>query len=135
MTMIDARLVTLSISNGGTPEQFLALGGLQESEIEWLSQPPEARPISENAWFRAQEGAGPRSLRLSGSGLHDASEGETRLLTVLQAAQAARFRIRFGSTQTVEARFFVTRYQRRMSRSGLVESSLSLQSSGEVTIS
>ena len=132
MSLMDARNVTLSISNGLLPEVFLPLGGLREAEAEWQSRPPAAATLTSGPWMRAVDHAGTRSLMLRGSGAFEASAGEARLLTAVQTGAAVRFRIEFDGVQTTEGFFHVTRYRRRMDRARLVEAEVTLQSSGEI---
>jgi predicted secreted protein len=134
MTMMDARQVALSISNGLTQENFLPVGGLTATEAEWTRRPPRAGSLSDGPWERALEEAGPRALTLRGQGVFEASAGEALLLTAVQTGRATRFRLTFGTTQTVQGAFHITRYRRRMDRDGLVEAELTLESSGEVTL-
>jgi predicted secreted protein len=131
MTFTRGEQITLSISNGQTPEVFLPLGGLQESETEWNHRPIALSALSTGGWQAAAEGSGSRSVRIQGRGLFDAGAGEARLLSVLSAGQFARIRIIFGAQQ-MEALFHVTQYIRRARRRQLVEARLTLESSGPV---
>lgn len=132
MSLMDARQVNLSIGDGGAPETFLPLGGLQEAEAEWQARPPAIATLSDGPWSRTLENAGARSLSLRGSGLFEGSPGEARLLLAVQSGLAVRLRIDFGGVQQNEGLFYVTRYRRRVRRDRLVEAEVTLESSGEI---
>ncbi|MBY0355380.1 MAG: phage tail protein [Rickettsiales bacterium] len=135
MTMMDGRQVSLWISNGATPEVMLALGGLTESEAEWLARPAALTAVSSNGWAHSLSGSGPRSLVLRGEGVFEASAGEARLLLAAQSAAHTRFRLQFSSVQTVEGLFVVTRYVRTATRDGVVQTRLTLESAGPMVVS
>jgi predicted secreted protein len=129
MTLMRSEQVTLSVGNGLSPETYLPLGGLVESELEWSSRPVPLTSLAAGAWQQVAEDSGKRSVILQGRGLFEASAGEARLVNALHEGQAVAFRIDFGA-QRLEGQFQVTRYARRTRRGGIVEARLMLESSG-----
>lgn len=129
MTIMRSEQVMISVGSGLTPETYLPLGGLVESDLEWASRPVPLTTLAAGAWQQAAEASGTRSVTLQGRGLFEASAGEARLVSALHAGQAVAFRIDFGS-QRLEGVFHVTRYARRARRGGVVDARLTLESSG-----
>jgi predicted secreted protein len=120
----------LLLKYGGT-----TLGGLRATEYTITNEEIEVTNHGSNQYKEVLDGAGIRSMTVSGSGIHD---GDAATLDAVEdlciAGTLGTFTV-VDPDRTYSASFKVTEFGRSGEYNGAQEYSISLQSSGTVTIS
>lgn len=126
----------LQIEDSGTPGAFTTMGGLRSNSLTINNEAIDATNKGSNQWREVLDGAGIRSMSMSGSGIF------TNSATLSQARADAingtlrKFKmIDSDSGDTFTGLFKITSMERGGEHNGEMTWSMSLESSGEVTVS
>lgn len=112
MTAYKGNLVLLKIGDGGTPQQFVTIGGMRTARMSVNRQVVAAGDVLSDGWRRALAGCGRASVRIQGDGVFTGSAGEQRLREKAMTGAVADFRLFFGNGDRMEAGFVVAGYER-----------------------
>lgn len=125
----------LKIEDSGTPGQFTTFGGLRSNSLTINNEAIDVTNKGSNQWRTLLDGAGIRSMSISGSGVFTNSQ------TLSQARQDCingtlrKFQmIDDDSGDTFEGFYKITSMERGGEYNGEMTWSLSLESSGEITV-
>lgn len=134
MTAQKGSLVLLKIGNGGTPsETFTTVGGLRTTSFTHNNQTVDTTNKQSGAWRELLDGAGTRSVSISGSGIFTDSAAEETLRGYAMANSIHNFELTFGNGDTLAGPFQITSYQRAGSYNDAETYSITLASAGQVS--
>jgi len=134
MSAQKGSLVLLKIGNGGSPtETFATVGGLRTTGFTLNNQAVDATNKDSGAWRALLEGAGIRSITLSGSGIFTDAASEETVRTQAFANSIRNYELHFGNGDKLAGAFQITSYQRSGNHDAEEIYSISLASSGSIT--
>lgn len=134
MTAQKGSLVLLKVGNGGSPtETFTTIGGLRTTSFTHNNQPVDISNKDSGAWRALLDGAGIRSLSISGSGVFTDSAAEETVRGFAMSNAIKNYQITFGNGDSLKGPFQITAYQRTGSFNNEETYALALASAGEVT--
>jgi predicted secreted protein len=111
MTANPGSDVVIQIGDGATPETFTTLGGLQLAALTVNQQALDAGNVSTGAWRIVPDGAGERSVTISGTGIFTGSAGEGTLRANAFSGANRNYTFVFGGG-SLSGPFLITRYER-----------------------
>lgn len=127
-------LVLLKVGNGGSPtETFTTIGGLRTNSFTHNNQTVDTTSKDSGAWRQLLDGAGIRSITLSGSGVFTDAATEETVRGFAMNNQIKNYQMTFGNGDSMTGAFQITSYQRAGSYNGEETYSLTLASAGTVT--
>lgn len=127
-------LVLLKVGNGATPtELFTSIGGLRTTSFTHNNQSVDATNRESGAWRALLDGAGMRSISISGSGVFTDSAAEEAVRGFALSNSVRNYELTFGNGDKLTGPFQITAYQRAGSYSDAETYSLTLASAGQVT--
>jgi TP901-1 family phage major tail protein len=124
----------LKISDGGSPINFVTLAGLKTTNFAINAETVNITHKGSGGWRELLGGAGIRSVSVSGSGVFTNSAAELRLRTKALAGDLDDYQLSFESGETIRAKFQVSRLDYAGDYNGERTYSISLESSGGLTI-
>jgi TP901-1 family phage major tail protein len=134
MTAQKGSLVLLKVGDGATPtESFTTVGGLRTTNFTHNNQTVDATNKDSGAWRELLDGAGTRSVSISGSGVFTDSAAEETVRGYAMENSVKNFELTFGNGDKLSGPFQITSYQRAGSYSDVETYSLTLSSAGQVT--
>lgn len=133
MTAIQGSLFLLKASEGGTPENFITLGGIRATDMMLGNRAADASHVESGAWRQLLDNAGERAISISGDGLFTDAASEEAVRACAFAGSSLRFRLCFAHGGMLEGPFMVTHYHRGGSHDGEENYALRLESAGAVT--
>lgn len=125
----------LHIGDGGSSETFTALGGMQRNDILVENERLRSDTPSSGPWESAPAALGHQRVTITGSGIFTDSSAEASLHTLAFSKAIAQFKLTFGNGDELTGPFMVTRYQRTGIHDEPERTSLTLISTGAVTMS
>lgn len=131
MVAQQGRLLLLKIGNGGTPENFSTVGGLQLTRLV-LEQQPVAADTRESGAWRKLVAAGIRGVTISGKGVFTDLAAEETVRANAFAGTIANYRLQFGNGDELTAPCLITRYEREGEMNAPEACALTLQNAGAV---
>jgi TP901-1 family phage major tail protein len=133
MTSQPGSLVLLKVGDGGAPETFTPVGGLVLTSFIHRNEGIDATTLDSGAWHELLEGAGMRTVSISGSGRFTDSAAEEAVRANAMNASIRNYRITFGNGDVLSGKFQIMSYQRGGANGNIEVYSLSLASSGPIT--
>jgi len=132
MTAQNGALVLIKAGNGGSPEVFTTIGGLQVNEMLLNCHALNATNLESGAWQQLLGSAGNLSLHISGNGLFTNSTSEETVRGNAFSGSANNYEFVFANGNYVTGPFMITTYQ----RSGQYDSeeiyALTMESAGTI---
>ncbi|MGE3714352.1 MAG: phage major tail protein, TP901-1 family [Alphaproteobacteria bacterium] len=126
-------LLLLKVGDGGEPESFTTIGGLRTNSLTHNNQTVDTTNKDSGAWRQLLQGAGLRSVSLTGSGVFTDSATEETVRGYAMANEIRNYQMTFGNGDVLEGPFHITAYQRAGSYNNEETYSLTLVSAGTVT--
>lgn len=134
MTAIEARKFTLALGNGGDPQVFTEIGGIQSHMMQLVNTiKADISTDKTNAWNYAHSGLGRKRLTVSVEGVFTDSMVEEALRFNAFAHETPDFEIRMGTGDRMRGAFAIVEYQRHAGMEGAVQYRCVLQSAGEIS--
>lgn len=109
------------------------MGGLRTTNFTHNNQTVDATNKDSGAWRELLDGAGTRSVSISGSGVFTDSAAEETVRGYAMENSVKNFELTFGNGDKLSGPFQITSYQRAGSYSDVETYSLTLSSGGQVT--
>lgn len=125
--------LVLRIGDGGTPEGFLAVGGLIARSLALTAQSIDGSHVGSAGWRDLVSGAGPSSARISGSGAFVGDAAAKEVQAVFFGAEVRRWQIDLPGLGVMEGAFQVLRLEFAGPYAGEMRMSLALASTGVLT--
>ncbi len=134
MTAQKGSLVLLKVGNGATPtETFTTVGGLRANSFTHNNQAVDTTNKDSGAWRQLLDGAGTRSITISGSGVFTDVASEETVRGFAMGNQIKNYQMTFGNGDSMTGPFQITSYQRSGNYNGEETYALALASAGTVT--
>lgn len=133
MSVLAGKDFLLQSGDGAEPEVFTTAGGLRTSSFSINGEAVDGTHQGSAGWKELVAGAGISSMAISGSGLFTSAANVTQMQTRCVAKTLNNYRISDG-TATYTGKFQVTKFERAGEYKGEQTWSVSLESSGVVTI-
>lgn len=110
MAQYPGRGLLIKISDGGNPATYLTVGGIRPTNFSIANEPVEVTNKDSNGFRQYLEGAGTRSLAVSGSGVYDNGPGINKLEEAARTNAFADIRILFPNGDDVTGDFHVSNF-------------------------
>ena len=134
MTAQKGSLLLLKVGDGGGPtEIFTTVGGLRTTSFTHNNQTVDATSKDSGAWRELLNGAGTRSVTISGSGVFTDAASEETVRGFAMNNQVKNYQMTFGNGDSMSGAFQISSYQRAGSYNNEETYSLTLASAGPVT--
>lgn len=134
MTAQKGSLLLLKVGDGATPtENFTTVGGLRTTGFTHNNQTVDATNKDSGAWRQLLDGAGTRSITISGSGVFTDAVSEETVRGFAMNNQIKNYKMTFGNGDSMTGPFQITSYQRAGNHNNEETYSISLASAGAVT--
>lgn len=125
----------LKIGDGGSPVAYSTLAGLRTTQLSVNGEAVNVTSKDSGGWRELLAGAGVRSVSVAGAGVFTGSAAETRLRGHALGGLIDDYELRFESGERMRGRFLVTRLDYAGDYNGERNYTLSLESSGAVSVS
>jgi TP901-1 family phage major tail protein len=124
----------LKIEDSNTPGTFTTIGGLRSIKLSAKADGIEKTNIGSAQWKELLDGAGIVSMSLSGSGVFTDSATEAQFQTDFLAQTLRKFRVlNNDNSHYWEGTFKITGMEKSSEYNGVIQWSISLESSGAVS--
>lgn len=134
MTAQKGSLLLLKVGNGGSPtETFTTIGGLRTTSFSHNNQAVDTTNKDSGAWRQLLDGAGTRSISISGNGVFTDTAAEETVRGFAMNNQIKNYQMTFGNGDSMVGAFQITSYQRMGNYNGEETYALTLASAGTVT--
>ena len=134
MTAQKGSLLLLKVGDGATPtENFTTVGGLRTTGFTHNNQTVDATNKDSGAWRELLDGAGTRSITISGSGVFTDAASEETVRGFAMNNQIKNYKMTFGNGDSMTGPFQITSYQRAGNYNNEETYSISLASAGAIT--
>ena len=133
MTTQSGTLVLIKVGDGGDPELFTTIGGLQASKMVIDNQLLETTNAETGAWRQLLGNAGIHFLSIEGSGLFTDSVSEEMVRSHAFSGGANSYQFIFANGNKVSGQFIITTYERSGNYGGGEIYALTLESAGTIT--
>lgn len=124
----------LKIGDGGNPVAYTTIAGLRTTQLGINAEAVVITNKGSGGWRELLSGAGVRTISLSGSGVFTNSAAETRLRGKALAGVIDDYEIVFESAERFRGKFLVTRLDYAGDFNAERTYTVSLESSGPVTV-
>jgi TP901-1 family phage major tail protein len=124
----------LKMGDGLSPITFTTLAGLKTTNFAINAETVNITHKGSGGWRELLSGAGIRSVSVSGSGVFTNSLAEQRLRVKALAGELDEYQLSFESGETIHAKFQVSRLDYAGDYNGERTYSITLESSGGLTI-
>lgn len=137
MTALPGKNLLLKVENPAGSATFGTLGGLRTKSYTWNNEPIDVTNHGSNENRELLDSAGVKSMSVSGAGVHT---GDAATLDVVEDACRAGTLIKFqivdvsAGGRTYTAFFKVTSFERSAEYNAEQTYTVSLESSGEITV-
>ncbi len=132
MAMEKGSAFLLKVGDGAVPPAFTTVAGLRTTQLAINADTVVVTNQGSGGWRELLNGAGVRSVSISGSGVFTGSAAETRIKASALAGAIDDYRVSFESGETITARFLITRLDYAGDFNGERTFTLALESSGAV---
>lgn len=132
MAMEKGSAFLLKVGDGGVPPVFTTVAGLRTTQLAINADTVVVTNQGSGGWRELLNGAGVRSVSISGSGVFTGSVAEARIKASALAGTIDDYRVSFESGETITARFLITRLDYAGDFNGERTFTLALESSGAV---
>lgn len=127
-------LLLLKVGDGATPtENFTTVGGLRTTGFTHNNQTVDTTNKDSGAWRQLLDGAGTRSISISGSGVFTNAASEETVRGFAMSNQIKNYRLTFGNGDSLTGTFQIASYQRAGNYNGEETYALTLVSAGAIT--
>lgn len=126
-------LFLLKVGDGGGPETFTTVGGLQTASFNINTASVDVTNMSSNGMRELLAGAGIQTMSLSGNGVFTDSAAEETVRANAAANSIDNYQLIAGNGDTWQGAFLITSYQRSGNFDGAEAFTISLESSGAIT--
>jgi TP901-1 family phage major tail protein len=127
-------LLLLKVGDGAIPaENFTTVGGLRTTGFTHNNQLIDATSLESGVWRKLMDGAGIRSIAISGSGVFTDAASEEAVRGFAMSNQIKNYRLTFGNGDSMTGPFQITSYQRSGNYNNEETYALTLASAGVVT--
>lgn len=133
MTAQKGSLVLIKVGDGAGSETFTTIGGLRTSRFSINNQSVDATNKDSGAWRRLLDGAGIRSVSLSGTGIFTDSTAEETVRSYAFSNTIKNYKFFFANGDSITGAFQITSYERSGNYDGEETYALSLASAGAIT--
>jgi TP901-1 family phage major tail protein len=134
MAAQQGRLMLLKIGNGGSPETFTTVAGVQNTKLTInASSVDVTNADSAGQWKEMLSGAGLKSISASGSGVFKDTSSENAVITALIADTIINWQVIVPSLGTFQGAFHIDSVEYAGKQDGEVTYSISLSSAGQIT--
>lgn len=130
MTRQHAKLVVLKVGNGGSPESFTAIGGMQMTRLHIRRGVVAASHAGDGGWRPALAASGERQISISGQGEFTDSAAEETLRTHAFSGAVVNYQIDFGVGGKVTVPCVVASFERLAEMRDVLSYRLTLESAG-----
>ncbi|MCH8684859.1 phage tail protein [Pedomonas mirosovicensis] len=124
----------LRISDGEVPATYATVAGMRTTQLAINAEGIVVTNKGSGGWREMLPEAGVRSVSISGSGVFTGSAAETRLKEKALAGAADDFEVVFESGERIRGKFLITRLDYGGDFNGERSYTLSLESTGAVTV-
>lgn len=124
----------LKIGDGGSPVAYATLAGLRTTQLSVNGEAVNVTSKDSGGWRELLAGAGVRSVSVAGAGVFTGSAAETRLRSHALGGAIDDYELSFESGERMRGRFLVTRLDYAGDYNGERNYTLSLESSGAVSV-
>lgn len=124
----------LKVEDSGTPGTYLTIGGLRSKSLSFNNEAIDVTSHDSSEWKELLDGKGIKSMSVSGSGVFTNSSAETQIRNDLIAGTLRKFKLFDGAGNTFEAIFKITSLEYGGEYNAEQNWSISLESSGAVSI-
>lgn len=124
----------LKVGDGQPVPTYQTVAGLRTTQLSINGDAVVVTNKGSGGWRELLSGAGIRSVSISGAGVFTGSVAETRIKTNALAGVIDDFEVSFESGERMRGRFLVTRLDYAGDFNGERSYTLSLESSGAVTV-
>lgn len=137
MTAYAGKDLLLKVEDTHGAGTYTTVGGLRSKNFSWSAEAIDATNHGSNQNKELLDGAGIMAMSISGSGIFTDSATLTRIITAFQSQTLTRFQIVDATSggQTYTALFKITSLERAAEYNAEQTWSISLESSGSVTVS
>lgn len=126
----------LKIEDSATPGSYSMLGGLRSNSLTINNEAIDATNKGSNQWREILDQAGIKSMSISGSGIFTSDATLTQARQIAISGLLTNFQIvDSDSGDTFQGKFKLTSLERGGEYNGEMTWSISLESSGEITVS
>ena len=132
MAMEKGSAFLLKVGDGAAPPVFTTVAGLRTTQMAINADSVIVTNQGSNGWRELLNGAGVRSVSLSGSGVFTGSVAEARIKANALAGSIDDYRVSFESGESVTGRFLITRLDYAGDFNGERTDTLALESCGMV---
>lgn len=124
----------LKISDGGSPETFTTVAGLRTTSMTVTGASIEVTNKESAGWRELLDGAGVRRVSVNATGVFMNAESERRVRQQVFSGALTAYRLVFANGDQVNATFQVTSLNYAGDHNNERSYTLSLESSGPVTV-
>jgi TP901-1 family phage major tail protein len=132
MAMEKGSAFLLKVGDGAVPPAFTTVAGLRTTQLAINADTVVVTNQGSGGWRELLNGAGVRSVSISGSGVFTGSAAEARIKASAMAGTIDDYRVSFESGETITARFLITRLDYAGDFNGERTFTVALESSGAV---
>lgn len=126
----------LKIGDGGGTEVFTTVGGLRDTQVQIQASEIDKTNMGSGEWTELMDGAGIRSMSVTGSGVFTNSAAENQMRTDMMNQTLRDFQMIDTDTgKKYQGTFKIKSFQEQGTYNGTKNWSVSLSSSGAVTFS
>lgn len=126
-------LMLLKVGNGGGPETFTTVAGMRTTSFTHNNQVVDTTNKDSGAWRALLDGAGTRSITISGTGVFTNAATEETVRGFAMNNQIKNYQLTFGNGDSMTGAFQITAYQRAGNYNNEETYSLSLASAGAIS--
>jgi TP901-1 family phage major tail protein len=134
MPMERGSAFLLKVGNGATPIVYSTVAGLRTTQLSINGEAVVVTNKGSGGWRELLSGAGIRSVSASGAGVFTGSAAETRLRTNALGGVVDDYELSFESGEKLRGKFLLTRLDYAGDFNGERTYTLTLESSGAVTV-
>lgn len=133
MTAQKGSAFLLKVGNNGSPESFTTVGGMRTNNFILNNTAVDATNKDSGAWRALLEGAGIRSVNLSGTGIFTDSNAEETVRGYAFGNVIRNYQVVMGNGDVLQGPFQITRYERAADYNDAENYTLTLESAGLIT--
>ena len=124
----------LKVTDGADPPSYETVAGLRTTQLSLNAEPVLVTNKGSDGWREILTGAGTRTVSISGSGVFTGSAAEQRLKASVLASRVDDYELVFESGERMRGAFLITRLDYSGDYNGERSYTLSLESSGPVSV-
>lgn len=126
-------LLLLKVGDGGDPESFTTVGGMRTTSLTHNNQSIDTTNKDSGAWRQLLDGAGIRSISISGAGVFTDSTAEETVRGLAMSNSINNYQLNFGNGDVLTGAFQITSYGRSGNYNDEESYTITLASAGTIT--